>query len=169
MLVSIRDFADNRNVKSDTVSAYIRKHPEIAKDVMQQGKFSFIDTESDGYELLEKKYKLPQIYPIIEDETLRQENIELKDALNEVYKKLDLIREVREEEIKKLAEYETNVKRLEDKEKELVKVEDRLNKVEEKLEQKEELLVQTKSELEATKIELEKLKNRSFLQRLFNK
>lgn len=62
MLVSIKDFSEERNVDNDTVNAYLRNHPEIKQHTKRVRKNIVIDTESEAYALLERQYPLPQWY-----------------------------------------------------------------------------------------------------------
>lgn len=161
MEVKIKDFAASRNVDRDTVNAFIRKHPEIRKDVKRVGKNTIIDDNTEGYELLNEKYPLPQLIQVIED--------------TESIKKLAIANE----RIAKLQEVVGQQKEL------LFKADNQIQLLEYKKDEFEHYKVETKeqianlssnlndkdNEIERLKAELEAEKNRklSLRERLFGK
>lgn len=80
-LVNISDFAVSRGVDRDTVTAYIRNHPEIQACTTRNGKNLAIDLDSTGYALLEKQYPLPQLIQVVQDEELKERVHELQERL----------------------------------------------------------------------------------------
>lgn len=80
MLVKIKDFAQERKVDRDTIGKWIRRHPEVACQIIKYGRDNAIDTGSSGYQMLEEQYPIPeQGQPRIED--LQKEIIELQQEV----------------------------------------------------------------------------------------
>lgn len=88
MLVTVTDFSRERNLDRDTVNAYIRRHPEIKEHISRVGKNAVIDTESNGYALLDEKYPFPQIVQVIEDTESRKQLIEAQKLIIQLQEKL---------------------------------------------------------------------------------
>lgn len=161
MEVKIKDFAATRNVDRDTVNAFIRKHPEIRKDVKRVGKNTIIDDNTEGYELLNEKYPLPQLIQVIED----TESIKKLAAANERIAKLQ---EIVGQQKELLLKADNHIQLLEYKKDEFEHY---------KRESKEQIanlstdLTEKNSEIERLKAELEVEKTRklSLKERLFGK
>ena len=67
----LRDFADQRGVKPDTVAAYIREHEaEFAGCTWMEGKQKVLD--DSAVELLDKKYPLPKPAYVVQDTEARE-------------------------------------------------------------------------------------------------
>ena len=152
MLVNITEFAEQRNEDRDTVNAYIRKHPEIQEYVSKKGKHTVIDTNSEGYQLLEKQYPLPQMVQIIEDTESRKELIKAQQVIIQLQQQLS-------EANKKIAQAEAIKMLLEDKESQLIKAEQRIEKEEKRAEKEEERanLLQKQLDMEKSKTWFQKL------------
>lgn len=148
MIVNITDFAESRNIDRDTVNAYIRKHPEIQQYVSKEGKHTVIDTESEGYKLLEKQYPLPQLVQIVEDKEARDEVLRLNKELENAHKVIIRLTEEKNINIELLAKAEANQLLLVEKSETLSKTEEKLEKAEAKLDKKDELIEQMRAELE---------------------
>ena len=69
--LSIRDFAASRQQDNDTVTTWIRRHPEVDACCKVQGKDKYINVDSEGFKLLEKQYPLPRPIEVIEDKESR--------------------------------------------------------------------------------------------------
>lgn len=87
MLVSIKDFSEERNVDNDTVNAYLRNHPEIKQHTKRVRKNIVIDTESEAYALLERQYPLPQMVQVVEDTESREKLIQAQELIIQLQKK----------------------------------------------------------------------------------
>lgn len=162
MLVTITDFASARNEDRDTVNAYIRKHPEIQKDVSRQGKNTVIDTLSEGYALLEKQYPLPQMVQIIEDTESREKLIKAQELIIQLQNKIA-------EQSLSIAKAEATQMLLEDKTKELERMENMLEKAETRAEKAEEQKTAANDEIAALRKELEAERNKSWWAKLRGK
>ena len=88
MLVSITDFAKERNQDRDTINAYLRRYPELDKQTTKDGKNKMLDTESEVYAVLCKKYPLPQMVQIIEDTESRKQLIIAQERIIELQSKI---------------------------------------------------------------------------------
>lgn len=173
MLVTITDFANARNEDRDTVNAYIRKHPEIQKDVSRQGKNTVIDTLSEGYALLEKQYPLPQMVQIIEDTESREKLIKAQELIIQMQGKMAELQDKVSEQSMIIATAEATKMLLEDKTKELERIENMLEKAEarvEKAETRAEMAEEQKTaaddEIAALRKELEVERNKSWWDKL---
>ena len=161
MEVKIKDFATTRNVDRDTVNAFIRKHPEIRKDVKRVGKNTIIDDNTEGYELLNEKYPLPQLIQVIED----TESIKKLAAANE---KIAKLQEVVGQQKELLLKADNQIQLLEYKKDEFehykVETKEQIANLSSNLNDKD-------NEIERLKVELEVEKNRklSLRERLFGK
>lgn len=166
MLVTITDFASARNEDRDTVNAYIRKHPEIQKDVSREGKNTVIDTLSEGYALLEKQYPLPQMVEVIEDTESRRKLIAAQELIIQLQNKIN-------EQTLALAKGEAAQLLLEDKEAELDRMDHMLEKAEKRAEKAEERIEQQRTaaekEIAELKAQLEVERNKSWWDKLRGK
>lgn len=160
----LKEFSSQRNVDRYAVAQYIRRHRELFEGHTEiKNNKMYIDDE--GVELLGQKYPMPKpVYVVngVEPEEHQRVVQQLQMALESLQKAQDerslLMDRVNSLEV----EISENRVYLEDKNKE----------VENLLEQKnewEERAKQTMVELKEVNNKLEKLKNRSFLERLFNK
>lgn len=169
MKKTITEFANERNQDRDTVGRWIRRHPEVDKCFFKDGKEKYIDTESEGYALLDKQYPYPKPIQIIEDTESREQLlraqsfiIELQEQLREQTKKValaetqQLLIETKEKEIQRLEEsvLEKNL------EKDALRTEN--ERIKNELEEKERVL-------EEKDRELQEMKSRNLWQRIFNK
>lgn len=176
MLITVSDFSLERNVDRDTVTAYIRNHPEIQKYILKQGKHSVIDTESEAYDLLNKQYPIPKLVQILEDTESRQKLIKAQEMIIQLQNKLNDASE-------KIAKAESMQMLLEDKERQLNKAEEQLSnftdqitevkeqkaKIEVQLDQAKEKINEKDAEIQALKTDLEKEKSKSWIKKLFRK
>lgn len=145
MLVTITDFATERNVDRDTVNAFIRNHPEIQKFVSRQGKNTVIDTTSEGYEALDKKYPLPQMVQVIEDTESRAKLIKAQELIIQLQEKL--------------TEQQGMIAKVEAQQLLLDKTEKENSEMKQKLDERETDLEKARNEITQTKIELAEKEN----------
>ena len=152
MIITITEFSEQRNEDRDTVNAYIRKHPEIQKDVSKKGKNTVIDTASDGYALLDKQYPLPKPIELIKTQELV---IQLQDKLNRAQMQI--------------AQAEATKILLEDKEAQLEREYERSAKAEERATTAEGQMESLRTEIEKLQEELERERAKTWVQKLFGK
>ncbi len=88
MVTTITDFARERNVEPDTVTTYIRRHPEIQKFIITKGKKSAIDTLSDGYQMLEEQYPYPKPIQVVEDTESQKKLIKAQELIIQLQERL---------------------------------------------------------------------------------
>ncbi len=81
MLVSVADFAEERNQDKDTVNAYIRNHPEIQRETIKKGRTRYLDTDTKAFEALEQKYPRLKPVEVIEDTEARRQLIEAQQFI----------------------------------------------------------------------------------------
>lgn len=155
MIVIITEFAREREVEPDTVTTFIRRHPEIQKDIIQKGKKSAIDTESEGYEALEKQYPLPKPIQVIEDTESRKELIQTQKLVIQLQNKLN-------EATTLIAQAEAQKILLEDKQQQLDKAEEREQKA-------EETIRNLSKELDQVRMALETEKNKTWIDKLLKR
>ena len=79
--LSIREFAASRQQDNDTVTTWIRRHPEVDACCKVQGKDKYVDMDSDGFKLLEKQYPLPRPIEVIEDKESRAALIKAQQVI----------------------------------------------------------------------------------------
>lgn len=169
MLITITKFAELRNVDRDTINAYIRKHPEIQQFVRRQGKNSVIDTDSDGYMLLEKQYPLPQMIQIIEDTESRQKLIKAQELIIQLQEQLTNASQ-------KIAQAEAMQLMLEDKNIQIQKFDEQIKKAEARLIKEEEKVAKAQEKIDSKDAEIKLLQealakehSKSWFQKLLGK
>lgn len=141
----LRDFAEIRGIKPDTVASYIRKHPEIAEFTSMEGKFMVLSDEA--VELLEKKYPLPKPVQVIQDtESLKKLTV-AQEKLTELHEKYEALLTKNTE----LALQAGRVVMLEASEQEKA---DRIAKLEADIDRRDEILDQREQELAAVQQQL---------------
>ena len=145
--MKLADFAAQRNVSKDTITAYIRRNPKkFSGHVTVNNRRITIDDEA--LDILEKKYPLPQPIQIIEDVESRAKLIQAQQLIIQLQQKI-------QDQTLIVAQAETMKILLEDKEKQL---EDKGKQ----LEDKEKQLVDKQAEIN-------QLKNRNLWKRILNK
>lgn len=170
----LKDFAEMRGVKPDTVATYIRRHPEIAALTSTEGYHMVLSEEA--IDILDKKYPMPKPVQVIQDtESLKK----LNDAQEFIIKLQEKMMQMAEEN-SRLAIQAEKVLMLEAAEQEKA---DRISKLEADIDRRDDLLdeekqahqntaselADTQKQLADTQQELERMKNRSLWQRIFNK
>ncbi|MEY8367049.1 hypothetical protein AALA22_15565 [Anaerovoracaceae bacterium 41-7] len=88
MLVSVADFAEERNQDKDTVNAYIRNHPEIQRETIKKGRTRYLDTDTKAFEALEQKYPRLKPVEVIEDTEARRQLIEAQQFIIKLQQQL---------------------------------------------------------------------------------
>lgn len=151
MLVTISDFANERNEKRDTINRFIRLHPEINAETVMQGKDKCIDTESNAYKLLEKQYPLPNPIQVVNGVNPE----EYQRVLNELNAKNNIIIQMQHE--------------LSDAKLKLVEETSQKLFLAEKNENKDKTIAEQNKSLETANNEILRLKNRNLINRIFNK
>ncbi len=162
MIITITEFSEQRNEDRDTVNAYIRKHPEIQKDVSKKGKNTVIDTASDGYALLDKQYPLPKPIEVIEDTESRAKLIKTQELVIQLQDKLNRAQ-------MQIAQAEATKILLEDKETQLEREYERSAKAEERATTAEGQMESLRTEIEKLQEELERERAKTWVQKLFGK
>lgn len=189
MIIKIADFVKGRNTTSDAVNAWIRRHEEVQKDCTMIGKDRAIDTESQGYQELNRVYPLyteistsdPKDKQTIAD--LQRQLIETQSKLEQAQKALMAFKDHENEQKllqqdidnQKLLTAQVSKERDELKEKN-AKLEDEkyqadlgAAKMEGQLTEISKSFEREKAEKEALREELDSVYSRSFWQRVANK
>lgn len=92
--ISVVEFAESRNVKPDTVTTYMRRHNMIDDSKGKSWKY-MLDSNSDVYKELDKKYPLPQPVIIQEDvETIKELSETRRELADEKQKNNELVMEL---------------------------------------------------------------------------
>lgn len=133
MLVTITDFAENRNTDRDTVNAFIRNHPEIKAQTHREGKNVVIDTDTEAYALLDKQYPLSKLIQVIEDTESRQKLIEAQETIIQLQMKLN-------EQSRHIAEADAIKMLLEDKQVQLEKAQQEIKEAEIEIEKLRQII-----------------------------
>lgn len=151
--MNIADFASQHNVQRDAVAQYIRRHPELFRGhTSTQGRKMILDEVA--VELLHEKYPLRPV-EVVEDVATLRELAEAHKALAAAHAKI--------------AELQGHAAALEATK---LLLEDREMQLEEEKEARksaESEVLRLSTENAATAAELERLRNRGFLERLFNR
>ena len=151
--MNIADFASQHNVQRDAVAQYIRRHPELFRGhTSTQGRKMILDEVA--VELLHEKYPLRPV-EVVEDVATLRELAEAHKALAAAHAKIAELQG-------HAAALEATKLLLEDREMQLGE-----EKEARKLAESEVLRLSTENA--ATAAELERLRNRGFLERLFNR
>ena len=160
----LKDFAEIRGIKADTVATYIRRHPEIAAMTSSEGYHMVLSDEA--VEILDKKYPLPKPVQIIQDtESLKK----LAEAQNFIIKLQEKMLEMSEEN-RNLALQAEKVLLLEAAEQEkaerIGKLEADIDRRDEILDQKEQELADIQKQLAAAQQELADFENLPWYKRI---
>lgn len=170
----LKDFAEMRGVKADTVATYIRRHPEIAEHTSTEGYFMVLDDVA--IDMLDKKYPMPKPVQVVQDtESLKK----LAEAQQTIILMQQKMLEMAAEN-KELALQAEKVLMLEAAEQEkaeaIGKLEAELEYKNDKIDEEQQAhqttaaeLADAQKQLSEAQQELERLKNRNFIQRLLNK
>ena len=162
MYITISEFAESRKVDRDTINAWIRKHPEVNDSCKMQGKDKIIDTTCEAYQILEKKYPLPQLVQIVEDTESRTKLIKAQELIIQMQGKMAELQDQISEQSMIIATAEATKVLLEDKEKQLKEKDEALSRERERADQE-------RSRAEELQKELEKERNKTWWQKLRGK
>lgn len=155
MKITITEFAEMRGQDRDTINAYIRKHPEIKSYTIREGKNVLIDTECEGYALLDKKYPFPEPIQIIEDTESQKKLIQAQEMIIMLQSKIT-------EQAEQIAQSRGQELLLIDKEQQL----ERAYQETDKLDQRNQSL---ENEIKELRMQLETEKNKSWISKLLGK
>lgn len=167
-MIFLTKFAESRGVKPDTVTTYIRRHPEeFAGHTEQQGNKLLIDEYAER--ILDEKYPLPSPVEVIEDKESREKLIkaqeliiQIKDRYDELKDRvLDLEREKLLIEMKTTERIDAAVKDAEDKQALQLRNQHR--------EELERWKAHYNEEIQTLKAELEAERNKTWIQKLFRR
>lgn len=91
MNISIAEFAAERNQDRDTVTAWIRKHPDVDAATFKKGRDKFINTECEEYKQLDKQYPFRTDIVIqgvdpVEHKEVRDKLDKAQELIQELYK-----------------------------------------------------------------------------------
>ncbi len=150
--MNISEFARSRGEEPQTVRHYINDHPEIKKHTRKNGKS--VELDDEAIELLDKVYPLPRPVQMLNGVD-PEEHKAVMDKLASAQEHIIKLQDKMMEDQKLIAQAEAQQLLLEDKNSQL---EAARSEVEIK-----------DTEIKDLRAELERLKNRSFLDRLFNK
>lgn len=158
MLITITDFAKERNVDRDTVNAYLNNHAEIKNYTKLVGKNRVIDTDTDAYKMLDKKYPLPKLVQVVEDTESKQKLAEKQEELSKALKDNADLQAKLGLAMAQVAQLATMQQLLEDKTKELANNQKELTKAQESLHSKDIELVKANTDRDILKAEIDRIK-----------
>ena len=134
----------------------------------EEEKNAVIDTDSEGYRLLEKQYPLPKPIEIIEDKESRAKLIKAQEYIIQLQDKLNQAQS-------KIAQAEAMQLLLDDKQKQLENAEQRIQNLEQDIRSGSDMIDGLRNENSNLKdnnheqaTEIARLKNRGLIARLFN-
>ena len=157
--MNISEFARSRGVEPQTVRHYVNDHEDIKKHTKKVGKT--VELSDEAIELLDKIYPLPRPVQLMNGVD-PDEHKAVQDKLTAAQEFIIKLQNKMMEDQKLLAQAEAQKQLLEDKEAQL-------NAAKVEGEKKDTEIDDLKKANEDLRVELERLKNRSFLDRLFNK
>ena len=158
MLITITDFAKERNVDRDTVNAYLNNHAEIKNYTKLVGKNRVIDTNTDAYKMLDKKYPLPKLVQVVEDTESKQKLAEKQEELARALKDNADLQAKLGRAMTQVAQLATIKQLLEDKTKELANKQNELTMAQESLHSKDIELVKANTDRDILKAEIDRIK-----------
>ena len=158
--MNITEFASARNEQSQTISIFIKRHPEqFEGHTRKVGKT--VELDEVALEILEKQYPLPRPVQMLNGVD-PEEHKAVMDKLASAQEYIIKLQDKMMEDQKLIAQAEAQKILLEDKN-------SQLEAVRAEGEKKDTEIDDLKKANEDLRTELERLKNRSFLDRLFNK
>lgn len=160
--ISFGEYAEQRNISANTLSAYVKKHPEIEKDVKHVGKKAYIALESEGYKLLDEQYPLPAPVHIIQGVP-----DEVHEKLQQDYAAaLKMVNQLLIEKHEQLAEQQRLLLLSSEQQKQL---EEAATEHRQLIAEKEKQLAEKDEQLQSALAANERLMKRGFWDRLLNK
>lgn len=160
--ISFGEYAEQRNISTNTLSAYVKKHPEIDKHIKHIGKKAYIPLDSEGYELLDKQYPLPQPVQVVQG-VPEEEHRKLQA---QYIKALEMISRLQENNAALLEDKQRLLTDQSEQQKEKEKAVAAIHEIQLKAIRADS---QHRRELEELRQEIRRLKSRGFWARLFNK
>ena len=164
--MNLTEFAASRNIKINALSNYLSRHPEIKKLTFKTGKETELTDEA--IDLLDKIYPLPKPVTVINGVD-PEEHKAVVDKLSSAQENIIKLHETVEQLKDKVNE---NEKLIAQAEAQKILLEDKKTQLEAARaegEKKDSEIDDLKKANEDLRTELERLKNRGFLDRLFNK
>ncbi len=165
--MNITEFASARNEQAQTISIYIKRHPELFEGHTQKvGKT--VEMAEVALEILEKQYPLPRPVQLLngvdpdEHKAVVDKLSSAQEYIIKLHETVEQLKDKVNENEKLIAQAEAQKILLEDKNSQL----EAARAEGEKKDTENDYLKKANEDLRA---ELERLKNRSFLDRLFNR
>lgn len=163
--MNISDFARARNVEPQTVSRYIKRHPEIEKLTIKNGKK--VELTAEAEELLDEIYPLPRPVEIVQGVPEKEH----RELLNKYAQAQEIIIKLQEERVlqaEKLAKLEATQALLEDKEKQLALQSELREKAEKRADNAEERVQSAEERAQSAEEHANKLLTRGLIARILN-
>lgn len=123
--MNITEFAASRGVRRETVSIYIKRHPEISAHVTKSGNESVLDDEAVS--MLAEQYPVPAPVPVIEDAEARAEVERLRSLLMQAQARIIELQDQQIATTKALSDANVQVKSLEEHAAQQVALEEKIN------------------------------------------
>lgn len=158
MLITITDFAKERNVDRDTINAWLNRHDEVKSYTKMIGKNRAIEIDSDAYKILDSKYPLPKLVQIVEDTESKQRLAEKQEELARALKDNADLQAKLGLAMAQVAQLATMQQLLEDKTKELTNKQNELTKAQESLHSKDIELVKANTDKDMLQAEIDRIK-----------
>lgn len=175
MEIKLTDFAKERKIEPSAVHMYLKRHPELGVAI-KKGKDVYLDTNHEDFQILEKKYPLPQLVEIIEDTEVRKKLIFAQETIIKLQNELAERDRKLFEYSKQLIEGDYNKKLLVDKIEQLDRLERKNENLEDQVKSYQSIVDIDKKLIEENNriiLELEKQleveKEKSWIQKLFRK
>ena len=158
--VKLADFIKKRNVEGTTVTAYVRRHPELFEGHTKvKGKFMYIDDEAE--KLLDEKYPLPKPVEVIEDKESRDKLLKAQEYIIKLQQQLN-------QQATQIAQAEAQKVLLEDKERQLAEIKHQSRDKDRQIEEAQGHIDEEKDRADQAEAEVERLKNRGLWARIRN-
>lgn len=172
--MNITEFASARNEQSQTISIFIKRHPEqFEGHTRKVGKT--VELDEVALEILEKQYPLPrpvQLLNGVDPEEHKAVVDKLSSAQEYIIKLHETVEQLKDkvnENEKLIAQAEAQKILLEDKNSQLEAAREEGEKKDTEIDEQKKKIEEQNRQLEELKNENERLKNRSLFERIFNK
>jgi len=165
--MNITEFASARNEQSQTISIFIKRHPEqFEGHTRKVGKT--VELDEVALEILEKQYPLPRPVQLMNGVD-PEEHKAVQDKLTAAQEFIIKLQDKMMEDQKLLAQAEAQKILLEDRESQLKIATEEGEKKDTEIDLQKKKIEEQNRQLEELKLENERLKNRSLFERIFNK
>lgn len=165
--MNITEFAGARNEQAQTISIYIKRHPELFEGHTRKvGKT--VELDEVALEILEKQYPLPRPVQLMNGVD-PEEHKAVQDKLTAAQEFIIKLQDKMMEDQKLLAQAEAQKILLEDRESQLKIATEEGEKKDTEIDLQKKKIEEQNRQLEELKLENERLKNRSLFERIFNK